>query len=1085
MPEQTDNGGDYFTRTDGSDISGTYNSPQGSYFFAAQDLDADGMSTPATLSIDDIDISGYTDLEIRIYIAEDDDGTNEDWDDDDYLHIDYDIDNSGNFSNGIWVENDGSTYNSAPYIDNDYDGVGDGTEITDTFAQFTKSIPDTGSLMDIKVTFGNLVSADEDVAIDHIEVWGTAASSNDTDSYAGSGTQPAGATIDSTNDTEAEAVDVFVMDIYDQGTSDGLPTKITKIRIKPYTTNTADWTDNIQGFVITDSNGNTITPASTTITDTYIDFEFNTGDLDVPDNDLIELTFSVYLNTSNIEDGKILSFMVDADDHGFTADSSGSGFESTFTDGDFNSNDFTIGVEITEIRFQQQPSNVSLGQVMTPPVVVIATDENGNIDIDFDGSGTAIGLTTTGSFDPSATTEVDAVQGVATFDNLIFDTEATDITLTTTDPDNWGWTNITSDEFDVINACATELIISEYIEGSGSNKFLELYNGTGSDVDLSNYEIRQYNNGDTSPTYTLSLSGTLADGAAYVIENDDEDLGVDADLSTNSNVMAFNGDDAIELYNTDTGSSVDIIGKIGEDPGSYWGSGSNTTQNHTLVRKADITQGDTNGSDDFDPADQWEAYDEDTVSYLGSHTMNCGTCSAPSTDAAFDSDSPQDITGISATLSWSNGGGEKRIVVMRDGSDVSFVPSDDTTYSANSSFGAGTDVSGNGEYIVYNDNGNSVSVSGLSAGHTYYVKIFEYNCDAGNEKYYTTGSPASDYFVTIPYNPEDFNIGCITNTTIELSWTPPYAGEYDGYLLVVREGDNTPHSVSAVNPTSIGDADTNYPDAGEFGSTTPYSRYLYVGTATNATITGLTEGTEYTFKIYTYSVEANEFQYSSGSQSLQMIDLNDIETAHATPGNEQATIYWFNPEGCYDEIMVVANETSGIDFTPSGDGSSYTADSQYNAVDQVVFKGTDNNVTVTSLTNDTTYYFEIFVRKGTEWSNGIEVSATPRQGTEFQPGQLIFTAYDGQINGSGADDEYLIATLVDMEPGTIFSLVNSRYEAGAPAGVRTDKWGGAGDDAGANPGVAEIIYTGAIPYPPVPLFVWIRIIPKVSSLMQE
>ena len=34
---------------------------------------------------------------------------------------------------------------------------------------------------------------------------------------------------------------------------------------------------------------------------------------------------------------------------------------------------------------------------------------------------------------------------------------------------------------------AEDLIISEYIEGSSYNKAIELYNGTGSDVDLSQY----------------------------------------------------------------------------------------------------------------------------------------------------------------------------------------------------------------------------------------------------------------------------------------------------------------------------------------------------------------------------------------------------------------------------------------------------------------------------------------------------------------------------------------------------------------------------------------------------------------------
>jgi len=510
MDEQTDNGEDYFIRTDGSNISATYNNPVGSYFFAAQDLDEDGMSSPATLTIEDINIDGYSQLQLRVYLAEDDDGNNQDWDDDDYLHIDYDIDNSGSFTNGIWVENDGSDYNSAPYIDTDYDGVGDGDEITDTFTQFTVDIPATGSLMDIKVTFGGLTANDEDIAIDHIEIVGVAAS-NDTDSYAtGDGvTQPSGGSITSTADSPSEAVSVFTMDIYDLGTDDGEPTKITNIRLKPYTTNTADWTDNIQGFVITDLDGNTVTPASVDITDNYVDFGFNAGDLEVPDGDIIELTFAVYLNTSGIQDNTVLSFMVDADDHGFTADASGSDFDDTFPDGDFHSNDFSISVDFSELRFIQQPTDVQMDEAIDPPVQIALTDENGNIDKDADGSGYSIGLTTTGSFSSSATTEVDAVQGVATFDNLIFDTAADDITLTTTDPDGWGWTNITSDAFDVTasaSGCASELIFSEYVEGSGNNKFLEIYNGTGQDVDLADYEIRQYNNGDSSPTYTLSLA---------------------------------------------------------------------------------------------------------------------------------------------------------------------------------------------------------------------------------------------------------------------------------------------------------------------------------------------------------------------------------------------------------------------------------------------------------------------------------------------------------------------------------------------------------------------------------------------------
>ena len=955
--------------------------------------------------------------------------------------IDYSI------NNGDWVEfysfsadSDGATEN----IDlTNLNGVDLSSETNVRF-RFNSSFY-TWYLDDVKVSCGSNNSSSSD---------------NDTEALAPD-TQIGGTTVYSTDDTTSEAVEVFKINISDEGTSDGLATLVTNIRLKPKSSNTADWTDVIQGFII-NAGGNNVTPSNTTVTDTYIDFEFTSGDISIADGTTQTISFSVYLNTSDIVDQSILSFMIDADNHGFTADSSnGSDFADTFSNGDIISADFVIDVSVTELRFLQQPSTVEVSNIMSPAVTVAATDENGNIDTEFTGSGTAVGLTTTGSFDASATTQVDAVNGVATFDHLIFDTTGSDITLTTTDPDNWGYTNTTSNSFDVIEesagGCASELIISEYIEGSGNNKYLEFYNGTGNDINLDDYEIRIYFNGSSSAGKTIPLNNyNLTDGTTFVIVNSGAEDTTMANQESDN--LTFNGDDAVELYNTATNKSVDIIGEIGEDPGSAWGSGSVTTANHTLVRKMEITQGDSNGNDTFDPADEWDGYEQDDISHLGSHTMDCAECETPTTDAVFASNSPENISGISATLNWTNGNGEKRIVIIREATEVTFTPVDETTYTSNSTFGSGTDISGNNEYIVYNDTGNSVTISGLSAGHTYYVKIFEYNCNNGREKYYTSGTPASDVFVTVPNNPTDFNTGCISNTQIELNWTEPASSEFDGYLLVVREGNENPHDVSGYHPTAIS-ANTDYSEATEYGDTDPKSRFLYVGTDNATTVTGLTQGTEYTFEIFTYVIVNNEYQYSTGLQNTQTIALNQVSDAHATPANSKATIYWINPE-CYDEILVVANETAGIDFTPSGDGSNYNADTSYTSNNQVVYKDNSNVVVVDNLTNNTTYYFEIFVRKGTEWSPGIEVSATPVEATEYQPGQLIFVGYDGLINGSGADDEYLIATLIDMKPQTTFSLVNSRYEAGAPANVRTDKWGGAGDDASTNPGVAEITYTG-------------------------
>ncbi|WP_411893817.1 T9SS type A sorting domain-containing protein [Winogradskyella sp. A2] len=183
-------GFDYFLRTNGSDIgtSVNFNNIQGNYYFAAQDIDGEGATPPFTLDIDDIDISGFENLEFRVYLAEDDanDG-NEDWDSNEYIHFNYDMDNSGTYTNLLWLESDQATgFNRPLFEDTDFNNVGDGTEITDTFTQFTKSIALTGSLLDIEIVF-NMNAGDEDIAIDNIEIWGTYSACSTTTTWTNTG----------------------------------------------------------------------------------------------------------------------------------------------------------------------------------------------------------------------------------------------------------------------------------------------------------------------------------------------------------------------------------------------------------------------------------------------------------------------------------------------------------------------------------------------------------------------------------------------------------------------------------------------------------------------------------------------------------------------------------------------------------------------------------------------------------------------------------------------------------------------------------------------------------------------------------
>ncbi len=169
----------------------------------------------------------------------------------------------------------------------------------------------------------------------------------------------------------------------------------------------------------------------------------------------------------------------------------------------------------------------------------------------------------------------------------------------------------------------SDLIISEYLEGSATNKYIEIYNGTGLDVNLSNYKLRLYANGSTSPTET-TLSGTLINGQTIVYKNSASTVFSGISISSNT-VINFNGDDAIALYNIALNSNIDIFGKIGEDPGAAWtGSGSYSTLDKTLVRKATIRSGiSTNPISGFPTlSSEWDVFNVDTVSYLGQHKIS-------------------------------------------------------------------------------------------------------------------------------------------------------------------------------------------------------------------------------------------------------------------------------------------------------------------------------------------------------------------------------------------------------------------------------------------------------------------------------
>lgn len=191
----------------------------------------------------------------------------------------------------------------------------------------------------------------------------------------------------------------------------------------------------------------------------------------------------------------------------------------------------------------------------------------------------------------------------------------------------------------------TELFFSEYIEGSSYNKALEIYNGTSAVVNLSAYSVELYTNGSATASDSATLSGNLNPGEVFVIAHTSADAAilVVADV-VDGGLANFNGDDALVLKHNST--IVDVIGQIGADPGTEWGSGVTSTADNTLRRKLAVSAGDSDGSNAFDPVTEWDGYAADTFTGLGSHIAACGSDFAP----AIASTSPgNSATGVAPT----------------------------------------------------------------------------------------------------------------------------------------------------------------------------------------------------------------------------------------------------------------------------------------------------------------------------------------------------------------------------------------------------------------------------------------------------
>ena len=338
--------------------------------------------------------------------------------------------------------------------------------------------------------------------------------------------------------------------------------------------------------------------------------------------------------------------------------------------------------------------------------------------------------------------------------------------------------------------------------------------------------------------------------------------------------------------------------------------------------------------------------------------------------------------------------------------NLMWVQNDGSTYNTVASLD--TDFDGNGECTVSTilpalstgTSGCTVSTSDfatfttspiiLSGNSTLDIKIEVKGLNATDEGIYFDNIKvdASSSSCTLPSTqPSLFNASSISSNSMDISFT---RGDGDGGVIVLAKAGSAVDEAPSSGTTYT--ANSNFGTGDELGTG---NFVIYNGVANgasaasgNISISNLAELTTYHFAVYEYNASGTCYdviELASSATTLCVTPVN-VTSESASAGNSAVTVSWTDSD-CFDEYLVVActSYISGVPVSP--DGSHYTANAVYSLGDATqdfsapeypVYKGAGSSVTVTGLTNGTDYFFKIFTRKGTTWSSGVELNATPQ-----------------------------------------------------------------------------------------------------------
>ncbi len=218
----------------------------------------------------------------------------------------------------------------------------------------------------------------------------------------------------------------------------------------------------------------------------------------------------------------------------------------------------------------------------------------------------------------------------------------------------------------------------------------------------------------------------------------------------------------------------------------------------------------------------------------------------------------------------------------------------------------------------------------------------------------------------------------ITLNKMKIDWEDIDTG--NEILLICKAGGE----FTTATPSGDGSAYTANSDFSGGGTAFDGGKVVYKGSASDVTVTGLTEGVSYYFEAFGHVTGSSEWGVVQLSQPQSAIakvqDVTDAAAANISPTNTAISVSWTAYSGPSADwwnggTMIVYRTGGEVSWTATGTSSSYTVGQNLGSGNYVAWKGTSAAADFTGLTPNTSYYYKIFNNHASSWSAGVSVNA--------------------------------------------------------------------------------------------------------------